>query len=324
MLVGRRERRAAEAFAVALESGAGADPLVRLATRLSAVPLRSASQLSGAAGTPLFAAGLGGAAATLPAAAPLAAPAVAPAISSVLPAWAAGPVVQAVTGVLAVAVAVTGAGIGASRSLPGDPLYGIKRAVERLQTELADTPVDEGVLSLDHVETRVDELLGMLTDNGAGSLDVDQVRATLRALDAELRRGTALLLDAARTGATHAAQDLIEFTDAQVARLNALLPALPLLLRVDVAHTLQLLEAAKAAAIPVSGNPVPGVPVTPPVAPPSGAPATTKPASPGPAPSGSASPTRPASPAPTGTSGASSASPAPSLPVPLPTPLLGG
>ena len=220
----------AEAFAAALEGGsAAADPavaaLVGLAERLSSLPLRPAPDFSAALREQLVQS-LGTSAGAPATVAPAAA---APAATSALPAWVTGSTSQLLTGALAVAVGVVGTGVGASRSLPGDPLYPVKGAIERLQLAFADDPVDRADALAERVRERLDEVSALL-EGLTLPLDLETerlVQDTLDQLRDDLDELTALLLDEARAGSGRALAALQEFTADARMRLSALASALP-------------------------------------------------------------------------------------------------
>jgi len=273
--------RRAEAFADALEhaathgaAGAGAvsagvAPLVFLTERLYAVP-----QAPVAMGSAFRDALVAEAAATL---APVVAAPVAPLAPSlpagpmpgaVLSSAASGAGAQIIAGVLALAVAVTGVGVAADRSLPGDAFYGLKRLVERLQRAGAGSEVAEAAQLAEEAAARVDELRRLLaggTLTAAAIARVERLLADLTTtLDAALSR-----LEAAGSVPTAVLDQLTTTWN----RLAGLLPSLPESLQRPVLDLLtsvnNRLGALVDGASPVNG----GVPHTPaPVETPSGAP----------------------------------------------------
>lgn len=250
MTTNRTSRRAVE-FDRALTAGeAPKDPavakLVALAGALAAVPQRPAPAFRDALRTRLMAE----AATVLPTAAAPAANAptagagtTGRALRDVL----AKPAMQVATGGLAAAIATAGIGVGASRSLPGDTLYGLKRTVEGWQVGLAGSAQSEANALLEHARTRLDEIKALLAAGALGKVD-----DTLAAMNSELASATARLLAAAP--GSRAAYDQVqavvhEFTD----DLVALYPQLPPAARPQVSKTLQTLNVARArlATIPV-------------------------------------------------------------------------
>jgi hypothetical protein len=209
-----RTNRRAEDFdrALTAEGGVHVDPalraLVAVAGALATIPQRPAPAFREALRTQLMAE-----AASIAASAPAAsvAAAAAPAASPVgtLAKVLAKPAMQVATGGLAAAVAVTGVGIGASRSLPGDALYGLKRAAENLQKRTAGGTLAEADSVLEHAGTRIDEVRALIERGGADALA--EVERTLDTLRAEIDEATAELLAQARAG-SRAAYDKLTAT----------------------------------------------------------------------------------------------------------------
>jgi hypothetical protein len=150
-------------------------------------------------------------------------------------------------GAMASVVVVTGVAVAGSRSLPGDPFYGVKRGTEALELATAGSALDRGSRHLEFAAARLREVRGLtvggdralrLSGTGplaagsgevalGGSLD-QRVRDTLAAMDTETRLGNDLLTRAARdlhrdTGL----RILARFANRQAVDLQALLPDLP-------------------------------------------------------------------------------------------------
>lgn len=165
--------------------------------------------------------------------------------------WSQGRGVQrrlgATAAALAGVIALTGVGVAGSRSLPGAPLYGLKRGVEDVQLALAGDDIAEGTRQLQFAQTRLREVV-TLTDGArqvsvgpvasaglvaagplalGGRLDA-RLRATLTDMDRETRSGYRLLAKAyRRTSRTELLRQLATFSTAQRGELTAVLPALP-------------------------------------------------------------------------------------------------
>jgi len=152
--------------------------------------------------------------------------------------------VAIVAGAAAAATAVVGVGVGASRSLPGDPFYGVKRATEHVQLAVTTGQEAKGKRHLEFARTRLHEVqalvgqssalsdfmpgqvgaLGHLTDEAKTSTIV----ATLQEMDAETRAGAQDLLTVyADSGKAEALQALDTFTRDQYGDLRDVVPALP-------------------------------------------------------------------------------------------------
>ena len=271
-----RTPRQAEDFDRALAGKGSPDPtmaaLVAVAGALSALPQRPTPAFRDALRTKLMAEAAS-MAASVPAASVPAASIPTQAAVRTLPKLLAHPAMQAATGGLAAVIAVTGAGVGASRSLPGDSLYGLKRTVEDLQTDLAGGTLGEANALLGHAQTRLDEVSALL-DRANGTLTGDalrRVQQTLGELDAELRAAADQLLSQARSG-SRAAYDRLQAVAADLSRqLVALLPQLPAEARAAAAATLATLNVTRVqlAMMPKPGEaPATTPPVTPTTPPP--------------------------------------------------------
>jgi hypothetical protein len=137
----------------------------------------------------------------------------------------------------AVVTGVTGMSLGASRSLPGDPFYGVKRAAESAQ--LAGTVGTEarGKRHLQFARTRLSEV-SALAGSGRTTLIID----TLRAMDVETRAGANDMFAAFRdSGSTEPLRALDRFTQQQYGDLHTLLTSLPPAAQASARSSLALL-----------------------------------------------------------------------------------
>jgi len=150
--------------------------------------------------------------------------------------------VAIVAGSAAAITAVAGVGIGASRSLPGDAFYGLKRADENVQLALARGDEAKGKKHLEFARTRLSEVKALAAHGealpdlapgqpaaaGAPQSGSGTIADTLRAMDEQTRAGaTDLFLAYQHSGSTEPLKTLNAFTVKQYADLMALLPALP-------------------------------------------------------------------------------------------------
>jgi hypothetical protein len=240
----RREARLVREFADALDGRGAASarrdpalaPLLALAQGLESVPLAAAPDFRDRLRTRLLAV------ATV-APAPLAPPTPVERAKTWVEGWRVQKAIAATAASMAGVVALTGVSVAASRSLPGDPLYGVKRSAEGAQLMFARNDVNRGKRHLQHAETRLHEIADVVgTDialgpapSGPGQITMAfggsraaRVSAALRAMDADTRTGTRLLFDAY---AAERDDDVLrvvqEFTDRQHAHLDAVLDALP-------------------------------------------------------------------------------------------------
>ena len=158
----------------------------------------------------------------------------------------------------AVVTGITGVGLGASRSLPGQPFYGVKRATEGVQ--LASTLGTEarGKRHLEFARTRLHEVKALSGSNssslgpisGAHLLAAPADSAehtklildTLHAMDVETRAGANDLFAAFRdSGSTEPLRALNNFSQRQYAQLQNLLGQLPVNAQPSARSSLALL-----------------------------------------------------------------------------------
>ena len=78
-----------------------------------------------------------------------------------------GHLAPVMAGTALLAVGVTGVAVGASRSLPGDPLYGLKRASESVHTATVSGRVNLAERHLDLATTRLHEAIGLQQRGGS-------------------------------------------------------------------------------------------------------------------------------------------------------------
>ena len=195
-------------------------------------------------------------------------------------------------GALAGVVAFTGVGIAASRSLPGQALYGLKLSGENLQLRLTHGDTERGSKHLDFAATRLREVTALVHGKDEVSLGAPgggpvaagfafssavqhQLHTTLGRFNSETRSGRALLEHAYRTTGTDAPLHLLTtFSTAQEATLAAILPDLPAAAREEGMQSLRLVQEVGSTArdllssgtcngaCPPPALPSPGVPGT--------------------------------------------------------------
>jgi hypothetical protein len=240
----RREARLAQEFAAALDGrGVGSArrdpalaPLLRLAQGLESVPLTAAPEFRDRLKTRLLAV------ATV-APAPVPVPSPAERAKTWVSGWRVQKAIGATAASMAGVVALTGVSVAASRSLPGDPLYGVKRSAEGAQLMFARNDVNRGKRHLQHAETRLHEIADVVGTDialapapaGPGQITLafggsraKRVAGALHAMDADTRDGTRLLFDAYTAERDDDVLRFVqEFTDRQHARLAAVLDSLP-------------------------------------------------------------------------------------------------
>jgi hypothetical protein len=253
--------RRAEHFAAVLDGRATADdmtvgPLVALAGALGAVG--GAATLSP---SPDFRAALRQrlvAVAAVQGIGATAAPAPAPRLRELGSSWRVQRRMAVLAGGAAAMTAIAGVGVGASRSLPGQPFYGVKRATEQVQLATTFGTEARGKRHLEFARTRLAEVQALAGESTAlpaltpgrpsaaaglpAASKVNEIAAALRDMDSETRLGSADLLAVfAATHHTEALSALNSFTRTQWAQLRALVPALPVAVRPAAIRSIQLL-----------------------------------------------------------------------------------
>jgi hypothetical protein len=155
-------------------------------------------------------------------------------------------------------VGLTGVAVGASRSLPGDPLYGVKRSAEGVQVSMARNDVNRGKRHLQHAETRLREIAQIVGEDIAlapapaapgqitlafGGSKSARVADALHAMDEATRDGTRLLFDAYTQQQDDDVLRVVQdFTARQRANLGEVLDALPTDAHDDAEASLQLVS----------------------------------------------------------------------------------
>jgi len=159
----------------------------------------------------------------------------------------------------AVVTAVAGVGVGASRSLPGQPFYGVKRATEGLQLAATFGTEDRGKRHLEFARARLAEVSSLAGHSSAlgpmagdrdfaGAAVVDRATSkliadTLRDMDVQTRSGANDLFVAYRdSGSTEPLSALNDFTVRQYRELHALVQTLPADVQAQAMSSLSLLN----------------------------------------------------------------------------------
>jgi hypothetical protein len=240
----RRQARLAEEFAAALDGRGVASarrdpalaPLLALAEGLQSVPLAATADFRDTLRRRLVAVAGVDVIPTTP-----------PSPLERAKTWVDGWRVQKAIGALAASmagvVALTGVSVAASRSLPGDALYGVKRTAEGVQVSLARNDVNRGKRHLQHAETRLHEVADVVgTDialapapSGPGQITVafggsksTRVSSALHAMDTDTREGTQLLFRAYTAERDDDVLRVVQgFTERQRVRLGQVLDSLP-------------------------------------------------------------------------------------------------
>jgi hypothetical protein len=146
-------------------------------------------------------------------------------------------------GAMAGVIAFTGVGIAASRSLPGQPFYGLKRGTEDVQLQLTSGDTAKGTKHLEFASTRLREVNALahgdaelafgtgttaMAAGGLSSAVTRKINETLADFNAETRTGRLLLEKAYHaTGKPEPLRILKTFSSQQEIRLASIIPALP-------------------------------------------------------------------------------------------------
>jgi hypothetical protein len=262
----RRQARLAQDLAAALEGRGVASarrdpalaPLLALAQGLQTVPLAPSADFRDALRQRLLAV------ATV-APAPVAVPSPLERAKTWVEGWRVQKAIAGLAASMAAVVGVSGVSVAASRSLPGDALYGVKRTAESVQVSMARNDVNRGKRHLQHAETRLHEVAGLVDTplalaplapvaGGAGSGQITmafggsksaKVAGALHAMDAETRDGTRLLFAAyAEDGRDEAVLAVVrDFTLRQRDHLGQLLDVLPTEAHDDAEASLALVSS---------------------------------------------------------------------------------
>jgi hypothetical protein len=127
------------------------------------------------------------------------------------------------------------------KALPGDTLYGLKRASESVRLDLAGSDTDKAKLYLEFAARRADEANGLASrasaealgsgPQAAGAIDshtADLIASTLDSSDSDVKNATSLLTKQAATSKSSSPLKIItDWAPGQLARLHSLAAAVP-------------------------------------------------------------------------------------------------
>jgi hypothetical protein len=146
-------------------------------------------------------------------------------------------------GSMASVVALTGVAVAGTKSLPGDPFYGVKRGAEALELRTTHGDVAKGSKHLEFAAERLKEVRALSLGRDAafaGSTDQplaadafggtagSRVRSALADMDRETKDGSELLTAAYRASNSDAPLEILSrFASRQTRELQTLLPDLP-------------------------------------------------------------------------------------------------
>jgi hypothetical protein len=168
-------------------------------------------------------------------------------------------------GAMAGVIAFTGVGIAASRSLPGQPFYSLKRGAEDVQLQLTHDDKAQGTKHLEFAATRLREVKALADGDGelalgasgkplasgtalGGSLQT-KINDTLGDFNDETRSGQSLLESVYRkTGKPEPLRILKTFSSEQQGKLTALLPSLPAATQASAQQSLALVTEVNSTA----------------------------------------------------------------------------
>jgi hypothetical protein len=141
----------------------------------------------------------------------------------------------ALVGSAAIATSVTGVAVAASRSLPGDPFYGVKKSTEAVQLWTARGDVAKGKRHLEFARTRLAEAQALPPTSS-------HLTSTLSAMNSQTVQGSRELIRAAKSsGSTAPLAALATFSQQQYTGLNQLASTLPPAARAPEAAAVTLL-----------------------------------------------------------------------------------
>jgi hypothetical protein len=126
------------------------------------------------------------------------------------------------------------------KALPGDTLYGLKRASESVRLDLAGSDTDKAKLYLQFAETRVNEAKGLASRAAADAMGsgaqasvidshtADLIASTLGSSDSDVKDATTLLTNqAVSSNSSSPLKILTDWAPSQLARLQSLAAAVP-------------------------------------------------------------------------------------------------
>jgi hypothetical protein len=169
------------------------------------------------------------------------------------------PLTVAATLITVFALLLGGAVWMSRNALPGDALYGLKRASENFQYAMAGSDQERANLLLDFAGTRVDEAQGLVdrssatalgTGLSAGGISAEteqQINSNLASADGDVRNAAQLLgNDAVKSDNPHPLATMTAWAPGQLARLHRLANAVPVgILRARTSQSSKLVHAAE-------------------------------------------------------------------------------
>jgi len=165
------------------------------------------------------------------------------------------PLTVAASVIVAFALLLGGAVVMSRKALPGDALYGLKRASERFELATAGSAVDKAKDYLEFATNRANEAKSL--SGHAGNADTAQlIGGTLNSADSDVRAAARLLgTNAVQHHSSKPLAAMRSWAPGQEQRLAALVAALSdPTLRAQAQSSLRLVRAAEARAVALAGK----------------------------------------------------------------------
>src|SRR3954451_1496998 len=169
------------------------------------------------------------------------------------------PLAVAAAVIVAFAVLLGGAVVMSKKSLPGDALYGLKRASERIELATAGSDTEKAQDYLDFARTRANEVKALLGRSGGSALGGTSaagvnagtarlIASTLGSADEDVKAASRLLTgDAVKHSSPQPLSTMTNWAPAQADRLREIAAAMPdPALRARATSSLRLVQAAAA------------------------------------------------------------------------------
>lgn len=165
------------------------------------------------------------------------------------------PLTVAASVIVAFALLLGGAVVMSRKALPGDALYGVKRASERFELATAGSDVDKAKDYLQFAVNRAGEAKALSGQASSGD-NARLIGSTLSSADSDVRSAARLLgTDAVRHSSAKPLAVMTAWSPAQIGRLQALAAALTdPTLHAQALSSLHLVQAAQARAVALVGK----------------------------------------------------------------------